>query len=684
MEEWMPGDILGGRYEIVEKIGCGGMAYIYKAKCLKLNRFVAIKVLKPEFRDDPEFVESFNIESAATASLSHENIVSVYDVGKEDGNVNYIVMEYVDGVTLKKYIEQNGALDWRKALDFAIQICSALEHSHNHHVIHKDIKPQNIMVTEGDILKITDFGIAKATSTQTVKISANTMGSVHYLSPEQARGGYVDEKSDIYSLGVVMYEMLTGKVPFDATTPVSVALMHVENTPTSITELKPDVPLIVENIVCKAMSKEQAKRYQNASLMLADLKMAHDTADTAQAAVIPPFDAETSPTVRMKPISTSKETEAVLPVNKTPQNQNEKNKKGKKKKAPMTRSDKIAVIAALVTACLVIWAVYDMFWPTIASIFSDDGEQKEMMVEVPPITGMERAKAESDVEGLGLKLTVTEEKYSADVSKNCIISQEPKAGEKVEKDTEIKVVVSLGSESFELPNVINKDRSQAVSELEDLGLEVEIVSEESENFPADTVLKQVPDSGTTVKAGDKVMIYVNTIKANQTKVPNLEGMTKAEAEKELSDASLVLGKITEEYSDTVEKDRIIRQAIKADSKIEKQTKVNVVMSLGPKPEESPSPSPSPSAEPSPSPSPSPSGGADNEEVTKEIQIKLPQDGPNKIYVDVRVNGSQVFYKEVSKSDEVINLTLKGKKGETKEVSVYFDGELKVTQSITLN
>ena len=165
MEEWMPGDILGGRYEIIEKIGCGGMAYIYKAKCLKLNRFVAIKVLKPEFRDDPEFVESFNIESAATASLSHENIVSVYDVGKENGNVEYIVMEYVDGVTLKKYIEQNGALDWRKALDFAIQICSALEHSHHHHVIHKDIKPQNIMVTEGDILKITDFGIAKATST---------------------------------------------------------------------------------------------------------------------------------------------------------------------------------------------------------------------------------------------------------------------------------------------------------------------------------------------------------------------------------------------------------------------------------------------------------------------------------------------------------------------------------------
>ena len=266
----MVGKILGGRYEILEEIGKGGMAVVYKARCRLLNRIVAIKVLREDLTDNEEFVRRFNVEAQAAASLTHPNIVSVYDVGKE-GGIHYIVMEYVEGVTLKQYIEKKGRIPWREAVSITIEICHGLAAAHKKHIVHRDIKPHNIIVTSTGAIKVTDFGIARATTTSTVAASDDVLGSVHYFSPEQARGGYVDEKSDIYSLGVVMYEMLVGKVPFTGDTPVAVAMKQIEEAPRSICEQVSDVPQCVEGVTFKAMAKETRYRYQSVEDLSDDL-----------------------------------------------------------------------------------------------------------------------------------------------------------------------------------------------------------------------------------------------------------------------------------------------------------------------------------------------------------------------------------------------------------------------------
>lgn len=272
------GSILAGRYEIVEEIGNGGTAYVYKAKCRILKRFVAIKVLRPELKDDEEFLRRFNIEAQSAASLTHPNIVSIYDVGT-DGDLHYIVMEYVEGITLKDYIDENGMLSWRESVGYAIQIANGLEQAHKNSIVHRDIKPHNIIMTSDGTLKITDFGIARASMHSTVTCDNTAIGSVHYVSPEQARGGYIDDRSDIYSLGIVLYEMLTGKVPFDNESPVTIALMHLQSEPTPPRELNLSIPKAVEDIVLKAIAKEVSARYKNITDFKSDLTVVLD--DTA-------------------------------------------------------------------------------------------------------------------------------------------------------------------------------------------------------------------------------------------------------------------------------------------------------------------------------------------------------------------------------------------------------------------
>ena len=269
----LEGKLLGNRYEIIEKIGSGGMATVYKAKCLVLKRFVAVKVLRDEFTTDEEFIKRFNIEAQAVASLTHPNIVSVYDVGHE-GNLYYIVMELVKGKTLKEIIVEDGALGWKWSVKIAMQIASALETAHRNNIIHRDIKPHNIIITEDGVAKVTDFGIAKAVSNSTITAFGTTIGSVHYFSPEHARGGFTDARSDLYSLGVVMYEMVTGRVPFDSDTPVSVALKHMQEEPIEPIKIKPDLPQCVNDIIMKAMRKDANERYQTATEMIKDLELA--------------------------------------------------------------------------------------------------------------------------------------------------------------------------------------------------------------------------------------------------------------------------------------------------------------------------------------------------------------------------------------------------------------------------
>jgi serine/threonine protein kinase len=266
----MEGQILGNRYELIEKIGGGGMAVVYKARCKLLDRFVAVKILRPEFTNDEEFVKRFRIEAQSAASLSHPNIVSIYDVGHE-GNIHYIVMEYIDGITLKEYISHEGFLKWKQAVNIAIQICSAIEQAHRNHIVHRDIKPHNILLTKDGIAKVTDFGIARAVSSSTITMVGSTIGSVHYFSPEQARGGFIDEKSDLYSLGIALYEMVTGKVPFDGDTPVAIALKHIQNQAKQPVEINKSIPKGVNDIIMRAIKKEQSQRYRTASDMLRDL-----------------------------------------------------------------------------------------------------------------------------------------------------------------------------------------------------------------------------------------------------------------------------------------------------------------------------------------------------------------------------------------------------------------------------
>jgi serine/threonine protein kinase len=266
----MESNVLGNRYELIEKIGGGGMALVYKARCRLLNRFVAVKILREEFTGDEEFVKRFEIEAQSAASLSHPNIVPIYDVGNEN-NIFYIVMEYIDGITLKEYIVRNGPLDWKDAVRIAIQICSAIEHAHSKQIIHRDIKPQNILMTQDGIAKVTDFGIARAVTSSTITMVGSTIGSVHYFSPEQARGGYIDEKSDLYSLGIIMYEMITGKMPFDGESPVAIALKHIQDKPIQPIDLNKDIPRALNDIIMKAIKKEQSGRYQTATEMSEDL-----------------------------------------------------------------------------------------------------------------------------------------------------------------------------------------------------------------------------------------------------------------------------------------------------------------------------------------------------------------------------------------------------------------------------
>ena len=316
----MIGTVLGNRYELLEKVGIGGMAIVYKAMDRLLNRYVAVKLLRSEFQDNEEFIRRFNIESQAAASLSHANIVSIYDVG-QSGALQYIVMEFIEGVTLKDYIaEKKGGIYWKEATNIAMQICSALEHAHSKHIIHRDIKPQNIMITSDGVIKVTDFGIARAASGGTTTMEA--MGSAHYLSPEQARGGYTDQKSDIYSLGIVLYELYTGKLPFDGETPVAVAMQHMQSEAIKPRVINSDIPKSVENIILKAMSKEQRLRYDSASLMLADIKKAYtdpeasvskdeDDADKYGTKKLAPIVNITMPTDNEKPVVRRSEEERI-------------------------------------------------------------------------------------------------------------------------------------------------------------------------------------------------------------------------------------------------------------------------------------------------------------------------------------------------------------------------------------
>ena len=515
------GKVLAGRYEILEEVGKGGMAYVYKAHCRMLNRYVAIKVLREDFENDKEVVRRFNIEAQAAAGLSNPHIVSVYDVGCEDG-MFYIVMEYVEGRTLKQYIDEVGVIPWREAVGYAAQICDGLQEAHKNSVIHRDIKPQNIIMTKEGVLKVTDFGIARATSQTTMTMGKNTIGTVHYLSPEQARGGYTDERSDVYSLGIVLYEMLTGKLPFNDESPVTIAIKHLQEKPVPPTELNPKIPKSLEQIVLKAIEKEQAERYPSVTAMLHDLEYVLEDPDRPLAAAGGTA-AETiedgDETIKMPAIDNkavkayessrkkSKKQSSQVPSDFSEDIKKAEDINAQRMKRAQKKKERRLTMLAILAAVLVIGGLSAAFmWITNGfGIFSSSE-----MVDIPQTVGMNINNAQEKYEG---QFSIVErDRVASTKEAGTILEQDPPAGEQRRKrdDLVIYVTVSSGSTSITLQDYTGMDRRTAQEQLELAGLKVNIVEQASDSYSPGQVLNQDPKAGETVILGDLVTLYVST------------------------------------------------------------------------------------------------------------------------------------------------------------------------------
>lgn len=552
------GKVIGNRYEILEKIGEGGMATVYKARCNILKRYVAVKALREEFTTDEEFIRRFNTEAQAAASLTHPNIVSIFDVGHED-NVYYIVMELVQGKTLKEIINEDGVLPWKWSVNIAIQVASALETAHKNNIVHRDIKPHNIIITEDGIAKVTDFGIAKAVSNSTITAFGTTIGSVHYFSPEHARGGYTDAKSDIYSLGVVMYEMLTGRVPFDADTPVSIALKHMQEKPVEPMKLNPSIPFAINKIIMKAMEKEPSLRYQNATEMLKDLSMALKDPEGG-------FVKSNAEKLQY--------TQRVPVLGEEPQVEVKKDgKKGKLAKYFEEHPTAKKVWITVIIAVLVILIPLAGFFGVQALLKA--GLPKD--VNLPNFVGQTLEEAKVTLGKTKLTLE-TEEVFDDEVEAGKIISQEPpySEGATVKENTTVKLKISKGSEMVEMIKVVGMTYEEAEQKLKDeLHLNVERKEETSKTVEKDIVIKQDIAEGKQIKVGETVTLTVSIgTGLKDVAMPYVIGDTEAEAKKKLADLTVIVA-----YEEDMSKadGKVLKQSIEAGTTVEEKTKVTITV-----------------------------------------------------------------------------------------------------------
>lgn len=553
----MIGKILGGRYEIIEKIGEGGMAEVYKAKCHLLNRYVAVKILKPEYAKDETFVKRFRREAQSAAALTHANIVSVYDVGAE-GDINYIVMELLESKTLKDYIEEHGAMPSDLVLKISAQIASALETAHKAHIIHRDIKPQNIVLNKNMVAKVTDFGIAKITNVPSATITSfgSTMGSVHYFSPEHAKGGYTDEKSDIYSLGVVMYEMATGKLPFDADSPVSVALKQIQEDPVPPIDVNPNVSPALNQIILKALQKSTALRYQNATEVISDISQAllrpnslilrpASSVEAGATQVIPILGnnevPEAVPNLRTREprranvISTREAMKEELPAEDS--KSDEEISEEPKKKDPKKSKKKKIIIISVIAAVVVIGAIVGIL------VYNNSKKQAEenKEIEVPNLVGRVYDEVVEEYSKQGIEIIKDKVEYSSEQPEGSVISQTPEKGTKT-KDKKIKVVVSKGQKMVEVPDVTGKDIKVATYELEDtLGFKIEREDVVSEKVASGIIISQDSKKGETLPYGSTIKLQVSKGDGKETVVvPNVLGKTESDAKSALEALGLTV------------------------------------------------------------------------------------------------------------------------------------------------
>lgn len=561
----MVGQILGNRYELLEKIGGGGMALVYKARCRLLNRYVAVKILRPEFTNDEEFVKRFRVEAQAAASLSHPNIVPIFDVGQEEG-VHYLVMELIDGVTLKQYIMDHGQLNWKEAVNIAIQICSAIEHAHRNHIVHRDIKPHNILLTRDGIAKVTDFGIARAVSSSTITMVGSTIGSVHYFSPEQARGGFSDEKSDLYSLGICLYEMVTGRLPFDGETPVAVALKHIQIEPKQPVEINPDIPAGVNGVIVKAMKKEQAKRYQSASEMLKDLY--HVLREPSGSFLA--REEEEYPTKRMEAINGG----SVIKGGSVGEEDDGMEEEGETVVAKKKKGDRLTVILAVITSVIIMSiGVYIGFNYVVPSL-NIEPSKKDFVVG--NYVGEDITAVREELEKAGITPNVVT-RFDDKREKGTVISQIPEEGKtlKVGGISSVDLVVSDGPELVTLEDLAKIDYKIAETKLRNKGLVPKVVPEYSEGVGIGLVTRTEPEAQKTVESGSVVTIYRSEgPELKQTKVPDLTGKTSDEAKRLLAETKLKLGNVFPADGKNYV-DRVINQDPRPGTEVMEETAVDI-------------------------------------------------------------------------------------------------------------
>ena len=688
-----PGMFISDRYEIIDIVGSGGMADVYKAKDQRLNRFVAIKVLKPEYANDTNFVNKFIGEAQSAAGLSHPNIVNVYDVGNENG-LHYIVMELVEGITLKRFIERKGKLDIKEAIGIAIQIAQGMEAAHDNKIIHRDIKPQNIIISKDGKVKVTDFGIAKASNSNT--ITSNAMGSVHYLSPEQARGGYSDEKSDIYSLGVTLYEMLSGQVPFAGDNTVSVALSHLQQEPTPLRELDKNIPVSVDKIVQKCMQKRPERRYHSASELIADLKRALTDPD-GDFVQIPAFVASDSPTINI-----SDDVERIKNSSYSYTGNNKNNKRDSKiidddddedLEAIDDRVDKIFSIITIVTIVIVTIAIIFIVVrfilpgkrsgqdnnpivteaptpePTTEPTPSIEPTPTVETYKVPKVKGLKYEDAKATIEAKDPKAIVRpEEEYSTEYAPGFVVRQYPDPETDFPVGSEVILYVSVGPETFVIPYVYGLTEEQAKQKLTEVGLVPKIEFVYSNEIPAGKVVSTDPQKETVVKEGDTITVYISMgPEVTQVAVPDLIGRTVEDAKTLLANAGLELGQISQEPSERYSAGQIFYQDTTAGELVDKGTKINVSVSTGPA-----------SVETGPS-----TGHTGNIKYVGTLRI----DGINpldyigeseaEIILELEQNGysTEIYNKVMTNTEFPLVLTVEGESESVGMVRMYIDGEL---------
>ena len=606
------GMILGGRYEILEHIGSGGMADVYKARCLKTNRYVAVKVLRKEYSEDETLIRRFTSEARSTADLHHPNVVSILDEGNDQG-IHYIVMELAEGMTLKRYIRRYGRLSVRETVDFAIQIASGIQAAHEHGIVHRDIKPQNIIVSDSGKIKVTDFGIAKAATGDT--IASSTMGSVRYLSPEQARGGYSDARSDIYSLGITMYEMATGKVPFDGENTVAIALMHLRDEIVPPRNYFPDIPVSLENIILKCTRKKPEERYQTAEELIADLKQVFLSPDGSYVYMAPQVD--DSPTRARSEDEIAQIKKNLVGSGTTQSEEGQEEVRGqstdgdgedyedddsvhpKMEKMILT----ITIVFGVLLACLVFYLIGSS---TNLLRFSGGGSSTEAVTEsseqtedteeatadteapkeyvtVPDFIGMTRGEARNTANEHSLKAEFDyADGVSEDESDLVVVEQEYEKNRDLLKDSTITLTLGQkpGSDDrVEVPPLINYEEEEAIDALEDIGLKAEVIYANSDTVEEGYVIRQTPKGGSLVDEGFTVTITVSR-GVSQVKVPDLYGVSQEAAEKELNRLGLELGDVSSDYSGSVGEGDVIDQSIESGTMVDKGTAVSITISLG--------------------------------------------------------------------------------------------------------